>query len=221
MGVHWRAIAREYVSEAPSKIEKLTFEIKFAEELDIVTEQRSLYFDLSSVVLQDGDQLPPISISIPPPVDVIIPWQIGFFHFDSLIDNETEHPGLGFSAAYSAPKTKITIYIYDKGIASLIDQNPVETADLGFQQALFDYKTMNPHATLIHEYEESQLRVNLFECDDTFSAVLVATSRQLFFKLRLTIEGSHEQFMRDCAWTSIAMFANMLRQRSRLLIKHA
>jgi len=215
MGSHWRAIAREYVSEAPSKIEKLTFEIKFTEGLDIVTEQRSLYFDLSSVKLKDADQLPNISISVPPPVDVNMPWQIGFFHFDSLIDNETEHPGLGFSAAYSAPSTKVTIYIYDKGIASLESRKiPVETADLEFQQALIDYKKMNPHATLIHEYEESQLRVNLFEFEDAFSAVLVATSRQLFFKLRLTIEGPHEQFMRDCAWTSIGMFANMLRQRS-------
>lgn len=214
MGAYWRVIAREYVTSEPVKLEKLTFEIKFTEGLNVVTEQRNLYFDLSAVALKDSDQLPPISISVPPPVDVSLPWQIGYFHFDNLIDNETDRPGLGFSAAYSAPHTKMTVYLYDKGISNLINANPVAAAKTEYQQALHDYKTMFPQAQLVHEYEESQLHVSLFECEAAFAAVLVATSRGLFFKLRLTIEGPHEQFRRDSAWESIGTFTQMLRQRN-------
>ncbi len=214
MGAYWRVIAREYVANEPGRLEKLTFEIKFTEGLEVVTEQRNLYFDLSAIELHEADQLPPISISLPTPFDVSLPWQIGYFHFDNLIDNETDHPGLGFSAAYSAPHTKTTVYVYDKGISSLINGNPVATAETEYLQALLDYKTMFPQARLVHEHLESQLHVSLFECEHAFAAVLVATSRGLFFKLRLTIEGPHEQYMRDCAWASIGTFSQMLRQRN-------
>jgi hypothetical protein len=142
--------------------------------------------------------------------DLGLPWQLGWFHFDGLIDNEIDHPGFGLSVAYSAPQAKMTIYVYDKGMGEQIKFDPDGAAKVEYLQAISDFESMNPTAEAIREHEDGAIRLKIYKSEEILSAVLVAPFQNQFFKLRLTLEASNEPYMVECAWFTITSFAAML-----------
>jgi hypothetical protein len=214
-GWYWRAIERLPVEGPMGRVEKLTSEVKYAEGDQIITEKRSFYFDLSEVDLPMAEALPGARVPLGHPAQLGLPWQLGWFHFDGLINNEEMSPGLGLSVAYSAPMAKMTIYAYDKEMSKSILDDPDGSALAEYHQAISDFESMNPSATVMREHEEAGTRLKLYESGDTLSAVLVAPFRNFFFKLRLTLEASNEPFMVDCAWFTIATFGSMVGKRDK------
>lgn len=213
-GRYWRAIERTPVETPTGRVEKLTCEVKYAEGDQLVTEKRSFYFDYAEVDLPDGSPLPPARVPLGYPADLGLPWQIGWFHFDGLINNEEMTPGLGLSVAYSAPKAKMTVYAYDKGKSKSIMADPDGSALAEYLQAVSDFESINPSTVVLREQGEMGTRLKMYESGNTLSAVLVAPFRDFFFKLRLTLEASNEPFMVDCAWHTISIFGSMVSRKN-------
>jgi hypothetical protein len=44
--------------------------------------------------------------------------------YKGFLDNETEHPGLGYSVAYSGPEFDATVYIYDRRLCVIPNDHP-------------------------------------------------------------------------------------------------
>jgi len=209
-GWYWRATESTTVPSSTGALEKFSSEVKYVEGDKIITEKRNFYFDISGVDISPGQQLPDVHVPIPRTAGLELPWQLGWFHFDGLIDNEIDHPGLGLSVAYSAPEAKMTIYVYDKGMGEQIKFQPGAAAKLEYLQALSDFESMNPAAKQIREHEDGDVRLKIYDSGEVLSAVLVAPFQNQFFKLRLTLEAIDEPFMVECAWFTITSFAAML-----------
>lgn len=162
-GWYWRQIERTSAGVVGADIEKFSSEVKYIEGDQIVTEKRNLYFDLSSVIIADDARLENPSVPVGPPAELNFPRQIGWFHFDGITNNEPEHPGLGVSVAYSAPKAKMMVYAYDKGISDQIRDKPDESAHSEYVQAIADFRSMNPEARSAREHEQGGVRLTIFE----------------------------------------------------------
>ena len=209
-GWYWRVTESAAEPSSTGPVEKFSSEVKYVEADEIVTEKRNFYFDISAVDIPKGQQLPDVRVPLPRMEGLGLPWQLGWFHFDGLIDNEIDHPGLGLSVAYSAPQAKMTIHVYDKGMGEQIKGDPDGAAKVEYLQAISDFESMNPTAQPIREHEDSGVRLKIYDSGELLSAVLVAPFQNVFFKLRLTLEASNEPFMVECAWFTITSFAAML-----------
>ena len=209
-GWYWRATESTTIPSSTGLFEKFSSEVKYAEGDEIITEKRNFYFDISGVDITAGQQLPDVHVILPRMEGLKLPWQLGWFHFDRLIDNEIDHAELGLSVAYSAPEAKMTIYVYDKGMGEQIKVDPDGAAKLEYLQALSDFESMNPAAKQIREHEDGDVRLKIYQSGEVLSAVLVATFQNHFFKLRLTLEAIDEPFMVECAWFTITSFVAML-----------
>ena len=210
---YWRLIERKAVPTSVGRIEKMNFEIKFIEGDQVVTEVRSFYFDLSAVELRSEEMLPITRIPLGDRFGVALPWQLGWFHFDRLIDNETDNPGLGVSVAYSAPEAKLMIYAYDKGQSQTIIDQPDESAQKEFNQAAQDFEVFYTNDQAFREHEHKGVRFKTYNENNVFSVLLLAPFRDFFFKLRLTLDSANEAYMFECAWSTVMAFASMVGKR--------
>lgn len=217
-GWYWRAIQRTPVMTTQLRVEKLSSEVKYIEQDLTITETRNLYFDISKVDLQVDQQLPSTRVQVGYPAEIGLPWQLGWYHFDGLINNEPTHPGLGVSVAYSAPQAKMTVYAYDKGAGDAIEANPEASAQAEYLQAVSDFELMNPTAQTVREYEGASMRLKIYQLDNAFCAVIVAPFRNFFFKARLTLMNSDQPFKLDCAWFTIAAFGKICLSTSEVAI---
>lgn len=212
-GWYWRAVERTSVDPDKGRVDKVTSEVKYVEGENLITEKRSLYFDTSIVDLPSDQQMQRPSVPIGFPANLNLPWQLGWFHHDGITDHESTDPGLGVSVAYSAPKAKITICAYDKGLGDDIERNPDILAATEFDCAVSDFELTNPGAALIREHEELGARVRVYEQGATYSVVFLSPFNKFFFKLRLTLAAGDEPFMVDCAWNTVAIFAYMTNKK--------
>ena len=209
-GWYWRQIDRTSAGVVGADVEKFSSEVKYIEGDQVVTEKRNLYFDFSSVIIADDARLENPSVPVGPPAELNFPRQIGWFHFDGITNNEPEHPGLGVSVAYSAPKAKMMVYAYDKGISNQIRDRPDESAYSEYAQAIADFRSVNPEARPAREHEQGGVRLTIFENGEILSVVLVSPFRDFFFKLRLTLDDRSEQYMVDCVMSTLANFVSMV-----------
>jgi hypothetical protein len=210
LGWYWMIVKWDVAQEGDADIEKVTVLTKYIEGADVVTEQRNMYFDVSAVNDRAyGSQSIPI-VRLPLPTKMNLPWQLGWFHFDKLWDNSAVDPGLGVSVAYSAPRAKMTVYVYDKGLGDSILADPDRCAATEYEQAVQEFDAMNSEASVLNELKEKGVRIRLYASGDVASAVVVAPVNGFFFKVRLTLQDGREKFMADCAWQTISTFAHLV-----------
>ncbi len=212
LGWYWMVVKWDIAQEGNADIEKVTVLTKYIEGADVVTERRNIYFDVSVVNDRSyGSQSIPI-VRLPLPTKMNLPWQLGWFHFDKLWDNSAVDPGLGVSVAYSAPRAKMMVYVYDKGLGDLILADPDGSAAAEYEHAVQEYDVMNLEASVLSELKEKGIRIRLYALGDETSAVVVAPFNGFFFKVRLTLQDCREKFMVDCAWHTISTFAHLVGQ---------
>lgn len=116
LGWYWQVVQWDLVPNGADNVERVTVLTKHELGTDLVTERRNLYFDMSSICDRaDRPRTIPM-VRLPVQRKMSLPWQLGWFHFDRLLDNSAVDPGLGVSVAYSAPRAKMMVYVYDKGV---------------------------------------------------------------------------------------------------------
>jgi hypothetical protein len=192
------------------RIEKLTYETKFVEGSKVITEQRALYFEISAVILNDIQKIPPAVVNLGEAYGMTLPFELGWLHYHGLTEYEDEHPGMGISSAYGAPYTKATIYIYNKR-HTIIDH--IKTPDLfrsEFDFAIQDILTLHKDAKL---YEARQHENTIFlpmKIEEGYSALMLATFNNYFIKVRATLDDPSEVYRFECLMQSFNSIYSLL-----------
>jgi hypothetical protein len=210
LSCHWRLLSRTRVQDSNRPIERFTCEVKYAEGDEIVTEKRSFYFDLSVVEDVGSQDVTPVAgFNVGGGTGMGLPYQLEWLHFDSLVDNEADCPGLGVSVAYSAPSTKATIYIYNKGVDVVDGERHSEQLEDEFASATRDLLAVNPDARQVSEKFASNLLFRAFEFGSAYSIVTLSTVGNHFFKVRATLDPAHDKYTFDCLWDSVNRILSM------------
>lgn len=184
--VFWKSLSRENLSGSESQIVQYKIETKEVTQSEVITQTENYFFDVGRV------KPPPALLSEPiayldQRLGLSLPYGIGWFHYDSIIDNERTNAGLGKSIAYSAPESKMTLYIYDKGIKDIPDDldSPIVVGE--FKQAIGDFKSINADAEPWGDVMRSKAFLILaFKVGNNVSLVGLGVIRGSFFKIRVT-----------------------------------
>lgn len=215
-GWHWKMVERVKVNGPQGDLERFSCEVMYVEDDKLVTETRSFYFDVSQISLDDDAQTTPVcGVNLGANIGMGLPYQLEWFHFDGLIDNEGDHPGLGVSVAYSAPNTKATLYVYNKGDAEIDGIVQPEKLEEEFQSACCDLLTVHPNAVMTLENYQVNLMIRSYRIGDAYTVVALSTARNHFFKLRATICPVNLKYQFDCFQYSLVFIFSIARPETR------
>ncbi len=202
LGWHWRAVERTKLEEGGKHIEKLSCEVKYIEGDQLVTETRNLYVDLSFVDMGEQEITPTCGFNLGANTGMGLPYQLGWFHFDGLTNNEEAQAGMGVSAAYSAPTTQATVYVYNKGMADIKSRNEGQLV-AEFTSARNELLAVNVGANQVAERLDDNLLFAAFEMGAAYSIITLSAVGNHFFKIRATVDPSNEKYTFDCLWDSV------------------
>ena len=187
-GFYWRCNEKSHLSAHGSPLEKLNIEVIELTETEKITEIRNFYFDISNSGL--NGELSPDYCEIAPDPSIRMLYEIGWLHFRGFTNYEQEKPGLGFSAAYSAPNIEATIYVYDQNQQTIPEDLTDPLVRTEFENSWKGISTQYPDAQAWEDppYTGTNLS-RYFRLDlegKEVSAIVFTTSSERFIKLRIT-----------------------------------
>lgn len=213
LGWHWKLVARADVLVVGRRIEKFSCEVIRTDGDEVISETRNFYFDVSCIDLEGQNITPNCSLSLGAGTGMRLPYQFAWFHFDSLINNEQDYPGMGVSVAYSAPFSKATLYIYNKGLLSTGEILTATQVESEFSSATQDFFNANPGAKKISEKMNSNMLFRAFEDGDAYSVLTLSSTGEHFFKLRTTLTPSNEKYTFECLWESVNLILSLMKPK--------
>jgi hypothetical protein len=186
-GILWRTLARGQVRTEQTALEQVRIETKELTADEVVTQVEGYYFDVSASACAT-DVLPDAVGFIEKNSVMVFPYELGWLHFDKVIDYETDDPGLGQSICYNAMGVKATIYVYDKNRNDIPSDIESEIVCRELACAVSDFLTVNPSATSFGAASSASLHLQSFKVGGDLSIVGMGASRGKFVKLRVTHE---------------------------------
>lgn len=213
LGWHWRAVGRTKQVENSKHIEKLSCEVKYIEDDQLITENRNFYFDLSSVDLGEQEITPACGFNLGANTGMGLPYQLGWVHFTGLTSNEEAQAGMGVTAAYSAPTTHATVYVYNKGMADIKSSNKGQL-ETEFASARSDLLAFNANTKQVAERFDDNLLFAAFEIGTAYTIITLSAVGNHFFKIRATVDPSNEKYTFDCMWESVNTILAMAKLRT-------
>lgn len=206
---HWRCFDKQIIiSEKSELIEKVIFEAKYINGDDLVSiDKRNFYFNIKNLKIDDKKFTPLPAISLRD-VSFMLPYQIGWLHYDNLIDNEAEHPGMGVTVAYSMPNTKATIYVYDKLEKSIDSKDNPGQFEREFDSAVSDFMAMNSNMGEPTYHKISNVLSGVFVDGANYSIICLGTYENKYVKLRLSSDDSLETYKFHCIQDSTGAFCS-------------
>ena len=182
----WRPLAKERFTEAGRTIEVYRYEAKYVQGDQFVTEQSRFYFDITALAMTERKTPQPyFRVSETP---FVLPCSVGWLHFVRQVNNEGDHPGLGYTVAFTMRGAQVTLYIYNKGLSHLSHSETPELFIEEFHSAVRDI-----HAHLKPEQENeprfwSQAAYQSFELPGKQTALMLLTQHNHFVKVRSTVD---------------------------------
>ena len=141
----WRLLAVETAVGKNAGLQSIRIETVLFKEQEIVTEKRSLYFDISAV-----DGLPDAALPIvewsDSRTDFVATYQVGWLHFDRATDNTANRRSLDTSLFYSGIGATATLYVYDPSDPSYAALSPTEVRARELTTASTQLKLANQSA---------------------------------------------------------------------------
>ena len=201
-GWYWRHNSSQLVPDNDLVL-KISSDVKYVEDEQIITEKRNFYFDISSIDQTKPDRLYDPRVAIESPANLYIPYELGWFHYDNHIINEAEYPGMGVSIAFSAPQSKLTLFLYNKGQPEFILKQAIDARRQEFAAAIHDFELVNNSANLVQSVDEQEYLFNIYYVDDALMVVGISTFNGMFMKFRLTNTNGSESFETECAMDTI------------------
>ena len=208
---YWRHLTSEWVLGDFSSIAKISSQVKYLERNQIVTETRNFYWDMSEVDISDNDTIYNPLVGIEPPVGIYIPYELGWFHYDSHINDEDTNPGMGVSVAYSAPNAKLTLFMYDNSIKDFIMSDRLGATRKEFAQAVSDFESYNTSPVLLNSYDDEYYLSNIYDENGAMTVVSLGVFNGLFNKIRLTTGKEKEEHALHCALDTIGSITSIFR----------
>ena len=182
-GEMWRLLQAEPIAPA---VQCLRINTALFTRNQIITETRAYYFDVSRV-----DGVPDASIPLVewtnPRTTFCAVYQIGWLHFDRVVEaNKIKHL-LDTSLQYSSFGAKAAIYVYGSADRSLQELTPAESRAKELRTVCNQISAMQPNAEApwpVHTNEPFALQAFLSGDEMTIAGIAVLGTH--FLKLRLT-----------------------------------
>ncbi len=208
---YWRIVERSLLSELDRRTEQFKISSRFADGESIIEEVRNIYFDTSAINLVSQKWLPTATVSVDSPIEIDLACKIGWFSFDALVDNEANHPGQGSTLFYSAPRSKMSIYIYDNGLQDIISADPNGAVAEELSNAERDLLCLNPGAYPLNILRNQNENIRYYNLGGgCLSLLMVRPIDNVFFKVRASAEvvGDElaEQAIVETALTLVNLF---------------
>jgi hypothetical protein len=212
-GIFWRTVANTLLGDEWPGIEQFKIETVRLTETQMITRTENFYFDVSAAIAAQRWQSPPV-IAHYDVSGLVFPFEIGWLHFDKGENVEREAPGLGFSLNYKAPGIVCSLYVYDRGLASIPDDVADALVQGEFEEAARDIATHRSDFEAVADPPppapdclERYYRVGEGQ---QASLLWLTTSRGRFIKARVTWVRDH--FIDEAAMTFVAsVLANIRR----------
>lgn len=182
----WRPLAKEQLTDAGRTVEVYRYEAKFVEGDQFVTERSLFYFDISAVVTTPK-QTPPAYFRLAE-TPFILPSSVGWLHFVRQVNNEEEHPGLGYAAAFTMLGAQVTVYVYDKGLSHISHSETPELFTDEFHSAVSDIRAhLQPGRENSPQFW-GHAAYQSFELPGKQTALMLFTQHNHFVKVRSTVD---------------------------------
>lgn len=184
--IFWRTLEKSSQAQGGLWLEKIKIETKQITEKEIITQRENYYFLVETQALEEKPI--PVAVKIGTGKAAIsLPTEIGWFHFDSIIDNEPSHPGLGQTLYYGAPGSKVTIYVYNSQLSDIPDGVDSEIIRGEFKKAVLDILKLNQEVKLTGQPQKGEtLLLQGIEQGENLGLLALKAHNSKFIKLRLT-----------------------------------
>jgi hypothetical protein len=203
----WRSIGHAPLVHGERLLMQVKIETKQVTAVELITQVENYYFDMT-VSGHSKDPLCPI-VYWDQRTHLWLPYEIGWLHFEHVIDNELVAPGLGQTIAYSAPCMKATIYVYGGQLSTIPPDLDAPIARNELDRAVSHFRTRCPTATEIGELSKrKKLLIRRFLTDLDLSVVALGVSGGTFVKVRVTCTRDYP--FAELALRSIAAFDDLL-----------
>ena len=210
-GILWRTLERTQLKHEGMSLEQVKIETKAVSDTEIITQRENYYFDVGHAT-PDRRPLPTAIGYRHSRTGMVLPYEIGWLHFDSVTDNEPVAPGLGQTIAYGAPGIKATVYVYDKGRADVPKDVVASVAKEEFKSAVSELMRVNPKAKALGDPSNNGVMIQQkFVIDQDFSIVALGVKAGSFIKLRITFV--QDPLLMDLVNQSLAAFQEVLAGR--------
>jgi hypothetical protein len=192
-------------------LEQVKIETKGVNDTEIITERWNHYFDVGHAT-PDGRPLPTAIGYRHSRTGIVLPYEIGWLHFQSVTDNEPVTPGFGQTIAYGAPGIKATVYVHDKGRSDIPKDVSASLVKDEFKSAVSDMMTVNPKAKALGSPSDNGVMIQQkFVIDQDFSDVALGVLAGSFIKLRITFV--QDPLLVDLVSQSLSAFQEVLAGR--------
>ncbi|MCL2429829.1 MAG: hypothetical protein FWD12_11405 [Alphaproteobacteria bacterium] len=212
-GIFWRTVAQILLGDEWPGIEQFKVETVQLTETQMITRTENFYFDVSAAMAARRRWTSPPVIAHHDVSGLTFPFEIGWLHFDKGENNELDTPGLGHSLGYTAPGIACSLYVYDRGLATVPDDVTNSVVQDEFEEAAREIATYRPDfEALVEQPAPSQDCLERYyrvgDAGRQASLLWLTTSRGRFIRARVT--WVRDQFIDEAALNFInAVLANI------------
>lgn len=185
-GVFWRTMGLRWENEARA-IQQFKIETRELTATEIISQVENYYFDVSSLLLAGSKPLGPSLIVFRDDSGLLFPYEIGWLHHDTLVNNEPHKVGAGVTIHFKAPQTIASVYVYGIGQINSRDIRHPRILE-EFENASADLMRVNPHFTPWPDREMADRLVRYYRVGEGREASLLALAagQDRFVKVRAT-----------------------------------
>ncbi len=180
----WTMLADSRIDPQDKFIHQVKILTKFASKEEIITQRENYYFDLTASAAK---HLATPIIYSDTASGIRLPYEIRWWHFDNIIDNEKQHPGLGQTIAYGGPGMKVTVYVYGQAGQGIPSDLGSTLAVQMFDDALSDIAKAHPSAKSVGKAARyAGFLVQQFTSDQEMSLLALTAVNGKTVKIRVT-----------------------------------
>jgi hypothetical protein len=145
-GVFWRCLNQNLLGDKWPGIEQFKIETIELTDSEIITQTENYYFDVSARSAKGA------AAPCAPPTcyydnsGLSFPFEIGWLHFNDVIHNEPQAPGLGVTLQYGAPGIKGSVFVYDRQRSDIPGDINDPWVQAEFNEASADVGTIHSEA---------------------------------------------------------------------------
>lgn len=143
--VFWRLLETNLVDEAGKILVQRKIETKEFTQDKIIVQTENYYFDRAKAPVSAGANIGLDIAHTDVAIGIAFPSEIGWLHFENIVDYEGRQPGLGYSLAYNAPAFTATVYVYP-----ILNRIPEHESEV--KSAIGDYVRMNGEDAIEHQW---------------------------------------------------------------------
>lgn len=182
-GVLWKTLSLDRISIQPEcSIYRVRLEVVLVTPEEEIKTVESYYF--KARYNDHENAFLGMSMACDPRLPFVVPYELGWIHFDQIRDFEIQENGLGLSLAYGAPGVKATLFQYNR---AQIDLSAPDVAKSEFLDANDQFLSANPSAVRIADRQSfSEIYLSWYSLNDDVCVVGVAIVRGYFLKVRIT-----------------------------------